>query len=147
MKDKLVIIESPYKIKTIQKCLGSDYQVVASVGHIRDLAVGNETNSLGVDISADFAPIYEISPSKKKTVASLKKYVEKASEVYLATDPDREGEAISWHLAEVLGLDVKNTKRLEFHELTYHAIQEALKKPRTIDLDLVSSQETRKNWF
>ena len=144
MKDKLVIIESPYKIKTIQKCLGSDYQVVASVGHIRDLAVGNATNTLGVDIANNFAPIYEVSPSKKKTVASLKKYVENANEVYLATDPDREGEAISWHLAEVLGLDVKTTKRLEFHELTYHAIQESLKNPRTIDMDLVSSQETRR---
>ena len=144
MKDKLVIIESPYKIKTIQKCLGSEYQVVASVGHIRDLAVGNQSNSLGVDISSDFSPIYEISPGKKKTVASLQKHVKEAKEVYLATDPDREGEAISWHLAEVLGLDVNTTKRLEFHELTYHAIQEALKNPRTIDLDLVSSQETRR---
>lgn len=144
MKDKLVIIESPYKIKTIAKCLGSDYQVVASVGHIRDLAVGNATNTLGVDIANDFSPIYEVSPSKKKTVASLKKHVENAKEVYLATDPDREGEAISWHLAEVLGLDVKTTKRLEFHELTYHAIQESLKSPRTIDMDLVSSQETRR---
>ena len=144
MKDYLVIIESPYKIKTIQKCLGSDYQVVASVGHIRDLAVGNQTNTLGVDIANDFSPIYEINSNKKKTVSSLKKYVENAKEVYLATDPDREGEAISWHLAEVLGLDVKTTKRLEFHELTYHAIQEALKHPRTIDMDLVSSQETRR---
>ena len=144
MPKKLVILESPSKAKTVQKYLGSDYRVVASVGHIRDLAVGNVTNTLGVDIENDFAPIYEISPSKKKTVASLKKYVEDSSEVYLATDPDREGEAIAWHLSEVLNLDANTAKRLEFHEVTYHAIQDAINNPRTIDLGLVSSQETRR---
>ena len=144
MASNLVIIESPGKAKTIQKYLGSDFKVVASIGHIRDLAVGNQSNTLGVEINNDFAPIYEISPLKKKTISMLKKEVEKADEVYLATDPDREGEAISWHLAEVLGLDVNKTKRLEFHEITYHAIKEALENPRTIDMNLVSSQETRR---
>lgn len=144
MKENLVIIESPYKVKTLQKYLGNNYKVVASVGHIRDLAIGNYKNDLGVDINNDFMPIYEISPSKKKIVSNLKKLVKEAKEVFLATDPDREGEAISWHLAEVLDLDVKTTKRLEYHELTYHAIQEAINNPRTIDLNLVSSQETRR---
>ena len=144
MSKHLVIVESPHKAKTIQKYLGSDYKVVASMGHIRDLAVGNQEYSLGVDITNDFAPIYEVSPLKKRTVSSLKKLVKESDDVYLATDPDREGEAISWHLAEELGLDVNNTKRLEFHEVTYHAIKEALENPRTIDMDLVHSQETRR---
>ena len=144
MSKHLVIVESPHKAKTIQKYLGSDYKVVASMGHIRDLAVGNQEYSLGVDITNDFAPIYEVSPLKKRTVSSLKKLVKESEDVYLATDPDREGEAISWHLAEELGLDVNNTKRLEFHEVTYHAIKEALENPRTIDMDLVHSQETRR---
>lgn len=144
MNEYLVIVESPHKAKTIQKYLGSNYKVVASMGHIRDLAVGNMDYSLGVDIKNNFAPIYEISPSKKKIVALLKKYVADAKEVYLATDPDREGEAISWHLAEVLNLDINKTKRLEFHEITYNAIKEALNNPRLIDIDLVHSQETRR---
>ena len=144
MSENLVIVESPHKAKTIQKYLGSNYKVVASVGHIRDLAVGNKENSLGVDIKNGFSPIYEISPSKKKTVVLLKKLAENAKDVYLATDPDREGEAISWHLCEVLGLDSKTTKRLEFHEVTYHAIKDAISNPRHIDMDLVSSQETRR---
>lgn len=144
MREYLVIVESPHKAKTIQKYLGSDYYVVASMGHIRDLAVGNPSFDLGVDIQNNFLPIYEISPSKKKTVATLKKYVAESKEVLLATDPDREGEAISWHLAEVLGLDIKTTKRLEFHEITYNAIKEAIKNPRLIDMDLVHSQETRR---
>lgn len=144
MSEYLVIVESPHKAKTIQKYLGVDYKVVASMGHIRDLAVGNTTNSLGVDIENNFTPIYEISSSKKKTVASLKKLVKESKDVFLATDPDREGEAISWHLAEVLNLDVKSTKRLEFHEVTYHAIKQAMDNPRYIDMDLVHSQETRR---
>lgn len=144
MKDYLVIVESPHKAKTIQQYLGKDYYVVASVGHIRDLAVGNATNSLGVDIANGFSPIYEISPNKKKTVATLKKLATSYKEVILATDPDREGEAISWHLAEVLNLDINNTKRVEYHELTYPAIQDAFSKPRLIDMNLVSSQETRR---
>ena len=144
MAKNLVIVESPHKAKTIQKYLGSDYKVVASMGHIRDLAVGNQEYSLGVDIANNFTPIYEVSPLKKRTVSSLKKLVKESEDVYLATDPDREGEAISWHLAEELSLDVNTTKRLEFHEVTYHAIKEAMENPRTIDMDLVRSQETRR---
>ena len=144
MKDYLVILESPHKAKTVQKYLGSDYHVVACVGHIRDLAVGNEKNDLGVDIENDFSPIYEISPTKKRIVANLKKMVSESKDVYLATDPDREGEAISWHLAEVLGLDINNTKRLRFHEITYHAVKEAMEQASNIDMNLVSSQETRR---
>lgn len=144
MAKNLVIVESPHKAKTIQKYLGSDYKVVASMGHIRDLAVGNQEYSLGVDIANNFTPIYEVSPLKKRTVSSLKKLVKESEDVYLATDPDREGEAISWHLAEELSLDVNTTKRLEFHEVTYHAIKDAMENPRTIDMDLVRSQETRR---
>ena len=144
MAKNLVIVESPHKAKTIQKYLGSDYKVVASMGHIRDLAVGNQEYSLGVDITNNFAPIYEVSPLKKRTVSTLKKLVKESEEVYLATDPDREGEAISWHLAEELNLDVNTTKRLEFHEVTYHAIKDAMDNPRIIDMNLVHSQETRR---
>ncbi len=140
----LVIVESPYKCKTISKYLGKDYRVVASIGHIRDLAVGNEKHYLGVEIENHFKPIYEINPNKKKTVASLKKEALNASEICLATDPDREGEAISYHLAEVLNLDIKTTKRLEFHEITKNAIVSAINNPRTIDMNLVHSQETRR---
>lgn len=140
---KLVIIESPNKSKTIMKYLGSDYHVLASYGHIRDLAISGEKN-LGVDIQDDFKPIYEIDNKKKSILNRLKAESEKANEVYLATDPDREGEAISWHLAEVLNLDVATTKRVEYHELTKHAIHEAFEHPRTINMNLVRSQETRR---
>lgn len=140
---KLVIVESPAKSHTIEKYLGSDYKVMASYGHIRDLSTTGQ-GGLGVDIEHDFKPTYIVSEDKKRVVASLKKEAKKADEIILATDPDREGEAISWHLAEVLNLDVKNTKRLEFHEITKPAIMKALDKPRTIDLNLVSSQETRR---
>lgn len=140
----LVIVESPFKCKTISKYLGKDYKVVASIGHIRDLAVGNPEHYLGVEIENHFKPIYEINPSKVKTVSSLKKYASSADEVCLATDPDREGEAISFHLAEVLNLDINNTKRLEFHEITKNAIVNAINNPRIIDMNLVHSQETRR---
>ena len=123
--------------------MGKDFDVVASVGHIRDLAISGEGN-LGVDIKNDFAPIYEITSRKEKTVERLKKAVSNADEVYLATDPDREGEAISWHLAQTLDLPVEKTPRLEFHEITYHAVNNALQEPRLIDLKLVQSQETRR---
>ncbi len=140
---KLVIVESPNKIHTIQGFLGKDYEVVASVGHIRDLSMKGK-GGLGVDIENDFAPNYVVNSDKKKVVSELIKEKNKADEVYLATDPDREGEAISWHLAEVLDLDVKTTKRLEIHEITKKAVLKALDNPRTIDMDLVSSQETRR---
>lgn len=140
---KLIIVESPHKSQTISKFLGKDYMVLASKGHIRDLASSGKMG-LGVDIEDNFKPTYEISSDKYQTVKELKSAVKKADEVYLATDPDREGEAISWHLAQVLGLDVTTTKRLEFHEITKPAILKALENPRTIDMALVESQETRR---
>lgn len=141
---KLIIVESPHKCATISNFLGSDYKVVASVGHIRDLVSGRTYNDLGVDINNNFQPTYVIPPDKEKVVEMLKENVQNADEVYLATDPDREGEAISWHLAEVLNLPIDTTKRLEFHEITKKAILKALNKPRTIDMDLVESQEARR---
>ena len=140
---KLVIVESPHKCETIGKFLGSGYRVMASKGHIRDLSYKGKMG-LGVDVDHGFKPSYEIESDKEDVVRQLKTAVSKADEVYLATDPDREGEAISWHLAEVLGLDVNTTKRLEFHEITKPAVLHALENPRTIDLKLVESQETRR---
>ena len=140
---KLIIVESPHKSSTISKFLPKDYQVVASKGHIRDLASTGKMG-LGVDINNNFKPTYIISVDKQKIVDELKRDVAKAEEVYLATDPDREGEAIAWHLAQVLNLDVNSTKRLEFHEVTKNAVNKALNNPRTIDLNLVESQETRR---
>ena len=140
---KLVIVESPTKARTIQKYLGKDYKVIASQGHIRDLSFNGE-GSLGVDVHNNFAPDYVISDRSKGIIGALKNAVSKAEEVYLATDPDREGEAISWHLADVLGLDINTTKRLEFHEITKKAVNEAIDNARTIDMNLVSSQETRR---
>src|SRR3989344_9322672 len=131
MSKSLVIVESPSKAKTIEKYLGKDFRVVSSVGHIRDLPKSNKN---AVDIPAGFVPHYEISKGKEKVVALLKDEVKKADEVILATDPDREGEAISWHLAELLGL--KNPKRIVFHEITKDAVKEAMEHPRAIDEDL-----------
>ena len=140
---KLIIVESPHKSSTIAKFLPSEYTVLASKGHIRDLASTGKMG-LGVDIDNDFKPTYVISEGKKDVVTTLKKAVSKADEVYLATDPDREGEAISWHLAKVLNLDTDKTKRLEFHEITKKAILHSLENPRVIDMNLVRSQETRR---
>jgi len=140
---KLVIVESPAKCTTIQRYLGEDYVVKASLGHIRDLATKGK-GGLGVDVENGFAPTYAINKEKIKVINELKALAKKADEVILATDPDREGEAIAWHLAEVLGLDVNTNKRLEFHEITRDSITHALETPRTIDLNLVSSQETRR---
>ena len=140
---KLVIVESPAKCTTIQKYLGEDYIVKASLGHIRDLATSGK-GGLGVDIENGFAPTYAINKEKIKTVNELKSLAKKASEVILATDPDREGEAIAWHLAQVLSLKIDQNKRWEFHEITRESIKEAMDKPRTIDMNLVSSQETRR---
>ena len=139
----LVIVESPSKSKTIGKYLGKDYQVVSSKGHIRDLAIKGK-DGLGVDIENDFKPTYEISKDKKDTVKELQSDAKKADKVYLATDPDREGEAISWHLAQVLDLPEDAVDRVTFHEITKNAVKEAFKQPRTIDMDLVHSQETRR---
>lgn len=140
---KLVIVESPTKATTFKRYLGDEYEVKSSVGHIRDLATSGK-GGFGVDVDGDFSATYIINKDKSKVVNDLKKSVKKADEVILATDPDREGEAIAWHLAEELGLDLKKTKRLEFHEITKNSINEALENPRTIDLDLVASQETRR---
>ena len=140
---KLVIVESPSKAKTIEKYLGSDFKVVASFGHIRDLETTGSTD-LGVDIENNFLPKYVISKDKTKVIRTLQEACKNAEEVYLASDPDREGEAIAWHLADVLGLDVNTTKRLEFHEVTKKAIIEAIENPRNINMDLVSSQEARR---
>ncbi|GAB1372843.1 type I DNA topoisomerase [Candidatus Kapaibacterium sp.] len=136
----LVIVESPAKAKTIEKILGSDYLVKSSIGHIRDLA----KNEMSIDIKNGFKPKYEISPDKKKTVSELKKLAKDSETVWLATDEDREGEAIAWHLCEALGLDYKETKRIVFHEITKNAILESVKNPRTIDKNLVDAQQARR---
>ncbi len=143
MGKNLVIVESPSKSKTIEKYLGSDYEVTSSKGHIRDLATTGK-GGLGVDIENDYKPNYVINKDKKDVVKELKKCVKDADYVYLATDPDREGEAISWHLAEVLGLDTDLTNRVVFNEVTRDAVIDALNHPRQIDKNLVKSQETRR---
>ena len=140
---KLVIVESPHKATTIGRYLGPEYQVKASKGHVRDLS-SHGSGGLGISIDKDFEPIWEIPEEKKRIVDDLLKSAKKADEVILATDPDREGEAISWHLAQILGLDLKTTKRLQFHEITEPAIKEALANPGHIDLNLVDSQLTRR---
>ena len=140
---KLVIVESPTKCETIKRYLGDEYVVKASYGHIRDLATKGK-GGLGIDVDNKFAPAYIINKDKKKVVYDLQKLAKEADEVILATDPDREGEAIAWHLAKVLDLNIGTNKRLEFHEITRDSIGEAMKHPRTIDLALVSSQETRR---
>lgn len=140
---KLVIVESPTKSKTIGQYLGNDYHVEASVGHIRDLAISG-VGGFGVDINNDFKPNYVIDSDKKDVVKKLLTLKKDSDEVILATDPDREGEAIAWHLANVLNLDLDATKRLEFHEITKNSVKNALENPRTINLSLVHSQETRR---
>lgn len=139
----LVIVESPSKSKTIGKYLGKDYVVTSSKGHIRDLATTGK-GGLGVDAENGYEPSYTINKDKKNVVKELKQYVKDADKVYLATDPDREGEAISWHLAQVLGIPMDEDNRVVFHEVTKRAVTEALEHPRQIDQDLVKSQETRR---
>ena len=143
MSKKLVIVESPSKSKTIEKYLGNEYKVVSSLGHIRDLATTGKFG-LGIDIDNDFKPNYEIIKGKNKLVNDLKKYVKDSDYVYLATDPDREGEAISWHLSDTLGLKKNNYKRIVFNEITKDVILNSFAKARDIDDDLVKSQETRR---
>ncbi len=140
---KLVIVESPNKCHTISRYLGEGYQVLATVGHLRDLSTSGK-GGFGVDIQNDFKPTYVVSSGKRGTVNELKEAARKADDIYLATDPDREGEAIAWHLTQILGLDPKTTKRLEFHEITRVSINNAIKHPRTLDMNLVESQETRR---
>lgn len=143
MSKKLVIVESPSKSKTIEKYLGQDYKVVSSLGHIRDLSTTGKYG-LGIDIDDNFKPNYEIIKGKNKLVSDLKKYVKDADYVYLATDPDREGEAISWHLYDTLGLKKNNYKRIVFNEITKDVILSSFAKARDIDDNLVKSQETRR---
>jgi DNA topoisomerase-1 len=148
----LVIVESPAKAKTIAKYLGSDFEVLASVGHIRDLAEPKDVpadkkkgplGKFSIDVDNDFLPFYVVSPGKSKTVSDLKAALKKADELYLATDEDREGEAIAWHLLEVLKPKVP-VRRMVFNEITKEAIQEAANNTRALNEDLVQAQETRR---
>ena len=139
MSKNLVIVESPAKAKTIEKFLGKDYVVKSSIGHIRDMP----KKDMGIDIENNFQPTYAISSDKKKVVADLRKSVKSAEKVYLATDEDREGEAIAWHLKEALSL-ADDTPRIVFHEITKGAITEAIASPRTIDYHLVDAQQARR---
>ena len=140
MAKYLVIVESPAKVKTIKKFLGKNYEVMASNGHVRDLP----KSQLGIDVEGDFEPKYITIRGKGEILAKLRKEVKKAEKIYLATDPDREGEAISWHLSKALKLDDKDVKRISFNEITKNAVKESLKNPRQIDMDLVDAQQARR---
>ncbi|MBL7684063.1 MAG: type I DNA topoisomerase [Flavipsychrobacter sp.] len=140
MAKNLLIVESPAKAKTIEKILGEDFEVKSCYGHIRDL----EKEDMGIDINNGFKPKYIVSEDKEKVVKELKSLAKKSEEVWLATDEDREGEAISWHLCEVLGLDPATTKRIVFHEITKPAIKKAVEKPRTVNMNLVNAQQARR---
>jgi DNA topoisomerase-1 len=140
MAKNLLIVESPAKAKTIEKILGKDFEVKSSYGHIRDL----EKDDMGIDVNNHYQPRYKIPDDKERVVKELRQLAKKSDEVWLASDEDREGESISWHLAEVLGLDPKVTKRIVFHEITAPAIRKAVDNPRTINMDLVNSQQARR---
>lgn len=140
MAQNLVIVESPAKAKTIKKFLGRNYKVEASMGHVRDLP----KSQLGVDIENDFEPKYITIRGKGELLKKLKKEAQSASQVFLATDPDREGEAISWHLAHALKIDINSPCRIEFNEITKTAVKEAIKKPRPINKNLVDAQQARR---
>ena len=140
MPKNLLIVESPAKAKTIEKILGSDFEVKSCYGHIRDL----QKDDMGIDIKNNYRPRYIVPDDKAKVVKELKQLAKKSDEVWLATDEDREGEAISWHLCEVLGLDPSTTKRIVFHEITKPAIQSAVERPRTVDMNLVNAQQARR---
>jgi len=139
----LVIVESPAKAKTIEKYLGSEFKVLSSIGHIRSIAKKAKGGAEPIEVDNGFKTTYEIDADKKKTITELRKAVKEAETVWLATDEDREGEAIAWHLCEVLKLDPKTTKRIVFHEITKSAIEEAVKNPRTVDMKLVEAQQAR----
>src|SRR6266498_6167672 len=140
MSKNLLIVESPAKARTIEKILGKDFEVKSCYGHIRDL----EKAGMGIDIEKNYKPSYIVPQEKQKVVNDLRKIAKKSGEVWLATDEDREGEAISWHLCEVLGLDPNKTKRIVFHEITKPAIQRAVQNPRTVDMNLVNAQQARR---
>lgn len=143
MSKNLVIVESPAKAKTIEKYLGKDFTVLSSIGHIRSIAKKGKNGTAAIDTKNGFETTYEVDPDKKKVITELKKAVKAADTVWLATDEDREGEAIAWHLCEVLKLDQKTTKRIVFHEITESAIKEAIEHPRTVDMNLVAAQQAR----
>ena len=140
MAKNLLIVESPAKAKTIERILGEDFEVKSCYGHIRDL----ERADMGIDLNNKYKPRYIVPEDKAKVVKELKSIAKKSGEVWLATDEDREGEAISWHLCEVLGLDPKTTKRIVFHEITKPAIETAVRNPRTVDMNLVNAQQARR---
>src|SRR6201990_914444 len=140
MPKNLLIVESPAKAKTIEKILGKDFEVKSCYGHIRDL----EKAGMGIDLDKNYKPHYIVPEDKQKVVRDLKALSKKSGEVWLATDEDREGEAISWHLCEVLGLDPKTTKRIVFHEITKPAITAAVDAPRRLDMNLVMAQQARR---
>ncbi len=143
MAKNLVIVESPAKAKTIEKYLGKDFKVLSSVGHVRSIAKKVKGGKEAIDVNNGFETVYEVDADKKKVITELKKAVKSAETVWLATDEDREGEAIAWHLCEVLGLDPAKTKRIVFHEITKSAIDDAVKSPRTVDMKLVQAQQAR----
>ena len=138
MTMNLVIVESPTKSKTIEKFLGKNYKVKASMGHLRDLP----KSTFGVDVEHNFEPKYINIRGKGELIKELKTLAKKADKVYLATDPDREGEAISWHLAHILDLPQDNSCRIVFHEITNNAVKDAIKHPRGIDMDMVNADKT-----
>ena len=140
MSKNLVIVESPAKAKTIEKFLGDKFKVVSSYGHISDLPA----KQLGVDVTGDFSPNYIVNDDKKKVVRELRSLAKKAETIWLASDEDREGEAIAWHLAQQLDLNQQNTKRIVFHEITKDAIQNAVQHPRSINQHLVDAQQARR---
>ena len=140
MSKNLVIVESPAKAKTIERFLGKDYTVRSSMGHIRDLP----EKKIGIDIENQFAPQYEILPNKQKIISELKKLGVESDVIWLATDEDREGEAISWHLMDELKYPAEKTRRIAFHEITKKAIEEAIANPRDLDFNLVNAQQARR---
>ena len=140
MANRLVIVESPAKAKTIEKYLGKDYAVRASLGHVRDLP----KSKLGVDVDSDFRPQYLVPRDKAKHLKALKNEAQRAREIFLATDPDREGEAIAWHLAETSDPGDRPVRRVEFHEITRSAVQAAMQNPRSIDYKRVDAQQARR---
>ena len=143
MAKNLVIVESPAKAKTIEKYLGKDFHVLSSIGHIRSIVKKTKDGTPPIDVKNGFKTTYEVDPEKKKVITELKKAAKEADQIWLATDEDREGEAIAWHLCEVLKLDPKTTKRIVFHEITKTAIEAAVKEPRTVDMNLVQAQQAR----
>lgn len=143
MAKNLVIVESPAKAKTIEKYLGKDFHVLSSVGHIRSIVKKTKDGTPPIDVQNGFKTTYEVDPEKRKVITELKKAVKESEQVWLATDEDREGEAIAWHLCVVLKLDPKTTKRIVFHEITKSAIEAAVKEPRTVDMNLVQAQQAR----